>query len=114
MGLDVSHDCWSGPYSSFNRFREALAEAAGLPPLRTMVGFAPDATVSWADFQDPIVPLIDHSDCDGTIEREFQISVANRLDELTPHLPELWRDSARAFANGLRAAHAAGEAVVFE
>ena len=28
MGLDVSHDCWDGAYSSFNRFREELWDAS--------------------------------------------------------------------------------------
>lgn len=42
MGLDVSHDCWSGGYGSFNIFREALAKAAGIP-LDMMQGYyAPD------------------------------------------------------------------------
>lgn len=39
MGLDTSHDCWHGPYSSFHRWRIWLAERAGLPPLELMEGF---------------------------------------------------------------------------
>lgn len=42
MGLDVSHDCWSGGYGSFHIFREQLAKAAGIP-LDMMAGYyAPD------------------------------------------------------------------------
>lgn len=39
MGLDVSHDAWHGAYSAFMRWREKLAEVAGLPPLCLMEGF---------------------------------------------------------------------------
>lgn len=39
MGLDTSHDCWHGAYSAFMRWRQAIAEAAGLPPLELMEGF---------------------------------------------------------------------------
>jgi hypothetical protein len=39
MGLDTSHDCWHGAYSAFMRWRQAVAMAAGLPPLDLMEGF---------------------------------------------------------------------------
>jgi len=39
MGLDCSHDAWHGAYSAFMRWREKLAEVAGLPPLMLMDGF---------------------------------------------------------------------------
>lgn len=39
MGLDTSHDCWHGAYSAFHRWRQKLAEVAGLPPLDLMEGF---------------------------------------------------------------------------
>ena len=39
MGLDISHDTWHGAYSAFNRWREKLAEVAGVPPLGLMEGF---------------------------------------------------------------------------
>lgn len=38
MGLDTSHDCWHGAYSAFNRWREGIAKAAGIP-LPLMEGF---------------------------------------------------------------------------
>lgn len=31
MGLDTSHGCWHGAYSAFNRWRDKLAEIAGIP-----------------------------------------------------------------------------------
>lgn len=39
MGLDTTHNCWHGAYSAFMRWREEIAHAAGLPPLRLMEGF---------------------------------------------------------------------------
>lgn len=39
MGLDTSHDCWHGSYSSFHRWRCMIAQEAGLPPLGLMEGF---------------------------------------------------------------------------
>jgi hypothetical protein len=39
MGLDCSHDAWRGAYSAFMRWRQKLAEVAGLPPLELMEGF---------------------------------------------------------------------------
>lgn len=39
MGLDISHNTWHGAYSAFTRWREKIAEIAGLPPLELMEGF---------------------------------------------------------------------------
>lgn len=39
MGLDCSHDAWSGAYSAFMRWRKEIARVAGLPPLELMEGF---------------------------------------------------------------------------
>ncbi len=39
MGLDCSHNAWHGAYSAFMRWRQKIAEVAGLPPLELMDGF---------------------------------------------------------------------------
>jgi hypothetical protein len=39
MGLDVSHECWTGAYSAFHIWRCKIAELKGLPPLELMEGF---------------------------------------------------------------------------
>ncbi len=39
MGLDCSHDAWHGAYSAFMRWRQKVAEVAGMPPLELMEGF---------------------------------------------------------------------------
>lgn len=162
MGLDTTHGCWHGPYSAFNRWRETLARAAGIP-VRLMVGWygyddwhermlttalewaAPRAggplagdpngpvlhqelteirawlPISWdvlAD--DPLITLLDHSDCDGEIEAVDCAPLADRLEELLPDLPahtgphDDWTDKTRMFIDGLREAAAAGEAVEFQ
>jgi len=45
MGLDVSHDCWHGPYSQFSRWRTWLARQCGIP-LPFMRGHA-----EWVGFE---------------------------------------------------------------
>lgn len=115
MGLDVSHGCWHGAYSAFMRWREKLAEVAGLPPLQLMEGFYEpldsrnlptlyhgmetqsgdylrqiDARlpISW-DCLNPDVlhQLLYHSDCEGSLEAEVCGPLADRLSELLPLLP---------------------------
>jgi hypothetical protein len=116
MGLDTTHDCWHGSYGSFHRFRTALAQAAGLPPLDTMAGFTRSGLPgrSWAEFEhDALVVLLNHEDCDGEIACSDCARLADRLDELLPLLSENWRRAAAEFSVGLRAAAAAGEDVEF-
>lgn len=84
MGLDFTANVpqdddsprWS--YSGFNSFRERLAEAINVP-LRSMVGFGGDQ--EW-DADDPIVPLLNHSDCDGELSPDDCGRVSPRLREL--------------------------------
>lgn len=114
MGLDTSHDCWHGAYSAFMRWRQMLAEVAGLPPLELMEGFympnglndpIPDArrglndAQAYSDLQrrlpikwnclkpSPLHDLLNHSDCDGEIESEDCGPIADALQELLPKLP---------------------------
>ena len=122
MGLDVSHDAWSGAYSAFHRFRCRLAEAAGLPPLDSMQGFAADGT-PWTDCPSVLKVLLHHSDCDGVIEVEHLIPLADELERLAPLMGEsgdghIGRNGgfsacALRFANGCRLAAAAGEPLEF-
>mgnify|MGYP000951359026 CR=1 FL=1 len=140
MGLCVSHGCFSGPYSSFGRFREALACAAG-SPLPLMAGFDYDARkfllahgggiagkiaaatpIAWSTLApDPIHALLDHSDCDGQIKHADLLSLACRLEDLAAKMRmpsasmELrdHADDAMKFALGCHMAHAAGECLTF-
>jgi len=57
MGLDTSHDCWHGAYSSFMRWRCEIAKAAGLPPLRFMEGFYNHTDITHDDSYDAVQKL---------------------------------------------------------
>lgn len=115
MGLDCSHDCWHGAYSAFMRWREKLAEVAGLPPLMLMDGFYKPLNcgdlptlycgdralaneylsridkllpISWDCLEDDVLhDLLYHSDCDGELDAEICAPLADRLEELLPLLP---------------------------
>lgn len=129
MGLDTSHDCWSGSYSAFDRWRNALAKVAKIP-LALMDGHydgaLPDShevhlPISWDSLRpDPLHVLLNHSDCAGSLLAVDCPLIADRLEELLPSLAELDKDppgwfvkATKRFINGLRAAAAAGEDVEF-
>ncbi len=107
MGLDVSHDCWCGSYTAFNRWRAAMAELAELPSRRGMK--------RWEPYKgDPLVVLLDHSDCGGEIAHKDCKPLADRLLELAKIDPEHWAsERAETFARGLLWAHEQGDDVEF-
>lgn len=114
MGLDTTHDCWSGSYSSFNAFRTAIAAAIGLrydsvPGNRAMI----DMTGWPTPETEPLIVLLAHSDCDGVIAHADCARLADRLDEIATRMDRIhWGDTFR-FIAGLRAANRAGEDVEF-
>ena len=119
MGLDTTHDCWHGGYSSFDRWREKLASLAGIN-LRSMEGFGGE--VKWESLKpDALHILLNHSDCDGDIEWKDCGPLADRLAELLPLLPDEsagghignWREKTQQFIDGLRDAFGAKENVEF-
>lgn len=146
MGLDVSHDCYSGGYSSFNVWRSIVAAVAGIP-LYLMEGFynparygddplKPDDTdtycireslpIQWDILKpDPLLYLLDHSDCDGEIPHVDCKPLADRLAELLPQLEERqkakhiqgmgrdWVAITKKWIEGLNFAHERGEDVQF-
>ena len=121
MGLDTSHDCWHGPYSAFRRFREKIAEVAWGVTDCYSDDERFDKMVS-DNASDGLLAIVDHSDCDGEIEPARQLALAERLEQIADRLDtgansqvrgEGFSVAARRFAAGLRAANAAGEAVVF-
>lgn len=109
MGLDCSHDAWSGAYSAFNRWRDQVARAAGYAiwpviyddcKLSNGSGFGRDTIMIdwghvteenlmgvWAETPtDPLIVLIAHSDCDGDIHPAQAVPLADRLEGLLPEL----------------------------
>lgn len=139
MGLDTSHDCWHGPYSSFKRFREEVAAAA-----KEHYGYEPNyeghpfrAYMGWwdhdfhghpgsrgADYHeyDHILDVFFiHSDCDGYIFPNDAEPLADALDALVGYLDDdpnnhrFWsaRETLRTFIKGLREAVNNYEVVTF-
>lgn len=118
-GLDTSHGCWHGAYSAFGRWRKQLASQIGIS-LDEMQGFG--GSRSWpSPDTEPLVHLLNHSDCDGQIESQHCAAIADRLAALIPGLPEGdggghigdWREKTQTFIDGLRLAAELGENVDF-
>ena len=136
MGLHLTHNCWSYPYTMFHEWRTVVASAAGID-LDRMEGYDDsDEAISWESLPtDPLHVLLTHSDTDGSIVAKDCLPLADRLDELIPHLPVMciaseWPDLAEyeikdpdnpdtarnltvRFVDGLRLAARKGEDVVF-
>ena len=93
MGLNTTHGCWDGAYSSFNRWRGEIAKAAGLPDLNLMEGFYHEITpkqglpIKWETVeQSPLLILLNHSDCDGQIHFKDCSAIADELEKCLPNL----------------------------
>lgn len=137
MGLDVSHDCWSGAYSAFSRWRDKLAKVAGYeitPDINqrpmVLIDYGHWPEVNYYDppiipcridgTPDPLLLLIMHSDCEGKIRAEHVGPLADRLTELLPdiegdgggHIGD-FREKTQTFIAGLRVAELAGEEIEF-
>ncbi|EGO63586.1 hypothetical protein [Acetonema longum] len=112
MGLDFSHCQAHWGYISFNRFRTKLAAEIGMN-LDAMQGFNGDKPFS--DYNDPIIPLLDHSDCDGELTLEECRQVAPRLRELISKWPDDDRDKQEALnlADGMERAAQNDESLQF-
>ena len=90
MGLDVSHDAFSGAYSAFSRFRMAICLATGgaiaskSPETRWTFGpgFSPETHPGLFEF-------LCHSDCDGQISTELAAACADEMEALLPILDEM-------------------------
>jgi len=116
MGLDTSHDCWHGPYSSFNSWRTEICKAAGLGSLSEYYGFGGERIF---DQEDPLTILLYHSDCDGDIKWKDCNNVADRLEECLPvlesdeYIDDYSVAKTNTFIDGLRDAYSLKEDVDF-
>lgn len=121
MGLDTTHDCWHGAYSSFNRWREKICQAAGYGDINERIGFG--GKTPWPDNY-PLVILLGHSDCDGKIHHKDCDAIANCLEELLPSLRRIdseetapqgysYTECTQSFVDGLRLAASKKENVEF-
>lgn len=132
MGLDTTYDCWNGGYSSFNIWRDKLAEVAGYKMENFDGKVAP--SIDWDnitvenlngdwenDPDDMLLILIAHYDCQGYIRHKHTKPLADRLTQLIPLLPYGggpghvldWKWKTKTFIAGLMEAHESGEDVGF-
>lgn len=122
MGLDTSHGCWNGPYSSFDEFRNEVARAGGVPHVNGTYIIPPDYTGH--DYlygqlgrsgdpkpDDIIWAFLGHSDCEGRIPCRICAELADRLEAIP--VVEAHRESLKDFVDGLRDAADCGEDVTF-
>lgn len=124
MGLDTTHDCWHGPYSSFGRWRAALAEQVGRPVKTDASGelrySLPEGEWELRNFQgwwdetpdDILDVLFVHSDCDGYIFPHHAGLLADALEAIKTGDPDIDKLTIQ-FVWGLRQAADAGEIVGF-
>ncbi len=82
MGLDTTHDAWSGAYSAFHRWRSEVARLKGLPPLELMQGFYEANNVTG----DPLYAMT------LGLEDEISLSCRRRLQEQLPISWECLKD----------------------
>ena len=90
MGLDTTHDCWHGAYSSFMVWRKKICKLAGYGDLMQYEGFEelnfnndpPIITRLWPKTDDALIRLLNHSDCDGDIHTDDCNPIADRLEEI--------------------------------
>ena len=118
MGLDISPGDASWSYHGFGRFRERLAKAEGLV-LSDMEGFGGTAEEGrqkpWDGVDSPLVPLLNHSDCDGYLHGYECEQVIPRLREIVSQWPESDYDrrNAEALIEGMEHCVQHGCALVF-
>jgi len=109
MGIDFSHGTAHWSYSGFMEFRNKLANQIAIN-LNEMEGF--DGHEKWNMESDPIMMLLNHSDCDGELTAEQCRVIAPRLKELIAD----WEDncSALELAESMEEAAELEETLIFK
>jgi hypothetical protein len=79
MGLNFKGSDASWSYSGFNEFRRRLGNEIGID-LKKMAGFG--GVIPWNTIKDPLVPFLNHSDCEGHLS-------AGKLKRIVPRLQEI-------------------------
>jgi hypothetical protein len=116
MGLDTTHDCYSGTYSGFAKWRSRLAKLAGLNENKLDDRITQDTVQGIWDFEpaDVLDVLLLHSDCEYIIPARFCAPLADRLEGLLAADNDEWTaERTKRFITGLRDAAVAGEDVEF-
>jgi hypothetical protein len=124
MGLDCSHDAFSGAYSSFMRFRIAVCKATG-GRWDEKDGYFHFGEGYDGESHPGLMEFLGHSDCDGEISPEMCNKVANDLEPLIPKLEAMgsggghlernggYAKVLRQFVDGCRAAASENEPLIF-
>ena len=117
MGLDFHGSKANWSYGGFNRFRTKLAATIGIS-LEQMVGFKDgdrQGIQPWSEVKDHIVPLLNHSDCEGRLSAKKCKTVGPRLKELVTFWPEDSYDKKQAIllADGMIECARNGKDLVF-
>ena len=79
MGLDTTHNCFHGPYSTFNRFRYSLGYQIGID-LDEYKGYNKDGAKDLSKIEHELMPLFNHSDCDGRLTIKESKSIVKGLN----------------------------------
>jgi hypothetical protein len=81
MGLDTSHNCWHGGYGRFNHFRYALGRQIGIN-LDEYEGYGDKGTKDLTTIDHDLMPLFNHSDCDGVLTVEESRKIVDGLNKV--------------------------------
>lgn len=116
MGLDTTHNCWHGPYSSFNEFRRKLALQIGIN-LDEYIGYSDTGTKHLLDIKHDIMPLLNHSDCDGELSVEEASRIADGLTDILSggeKMDHYLKEQITQFRNGCIRAVRRNETIKFQ
>jgi hypothetical protein len=114
MGLDTSHDCWHGSYVLFRVWRTDIARALNID-LDKMEGHTKEDVepILWSSIPShPVIALLHHSDCDGSIPWRKCRAIADGLESLIL-LGIPGRARTEQFIRGLRLAYVLKQNVTF-
>lgn len=118
MGLDTTHDCWHGPYSSFNRFRFSLAKQIGID-LKEYNGYGTTEGKDLSSIDHDLMPLFNHSDCDGELSVAEAEMIARGLQSVLndfkagPEMDFDFKENIIQFRNGCLEAIRLNETIEF-
>jgi len=116
VGLDITHGAWQGAYSSFAKWRLALAEAAGVTLHSVWPGYEHDHLMGiWEELpSDSLIVLLQHYDDEGSIPLDCLPALIERLERLMPYIQgEHCKEWTRTFIAGCQSAIRAGERLEF-
>lgn len=140
MGLDVTHDAFSGAYSAFNRFRQVVAKAAGCSyPNHTEDFVSGDETIPLAELDQGryytpsgfnktnpgLTAFFVSNDCEGTFSPKVCKQMADEMEAVLHGIDaqgsdwgHIERDGgfgavARKYITGCRLAHSLKEKMVY-